>query len=115
MDISHQLLFNNGASSIHFARRKNCRLNAAMSGRVINNQCRHCIRAYYYSRINLKCDKFAFLIGYFVTLRYHQLLKQYKTAIVVVVFLFFFCCFFFVFFFFVFLLLLFLFFLFLFF
>ena len=37
--------------------------------------------AYNFSRINLKCDKFAFLVGYYVTLRYHIFLKQYKTAI----------------------------------
>ena len=34
--------------------------------------------AYNFSRINLKCDKFAFLIGYYVTLRYHKFFKQEK-------------------------------------
>ena len=56
-------------------------------GRVVRTQCWHCIRgyqcwtAYNFSRINLKCAKFAFLIGYYVTFRYHIFLKQYKTAV----------------------------------
>ena len=33
---------------------------------------------FHFSRINLKCDTFAFLIGYYVTLRYHNSLKNIK-------------------------------------
>ena len=62
-------------STIHFTGRKNCWLNAAMSGGVVHYQYRHCI-SFHVTIWNVTSLHFWLGIICCVILRYHKFLKQ---------------------------------------